>query len=131
MSIQNIHLILYVSDQAKSRDFYAQILDLVPVLDVPGMTEFQIGADCKLGLMPENGIAKLIHPQMPHPQDGSGIPRCELYLKVEQVNPYFERAIAAGAKLIQAATPMNWGDTVAYMADLDGHIVAIAETTRL
>ena len=48
--------ILYVSDQQRSRDLYAVLLDLDPVLDVPGMTEFDLGG-CKLGLMPEEGIA--------------------------------------------------------------------------
>ncbi len=34
--------ILYVSDQQVSRDFYAAGLGLEPVLDVPGMTEFNL-----------------------------------------------------------------------------------------
>jgi catechol 2,3-dioxygenase-like lactoylglutathione lyase family enzyme len=45
--------ILYVRDQQTSRDFYARTLGLEPVLDVPGMTEFQLTDSAILGLMPE------------------------------------------------------------------------------
>ena len=120
------HFVLYVADQAIARDFYASVLDAKPVLDVPGMTEFQINSETKLGLMPEAGIAKIISPQMPHPEKGSGIPRCELYLFPDDPEKCIQRALDAGAKLIDAFMPRNWGHTVAYLADFDGHILAIA-----
>ena len=53
-----VEFILYVADQNRSRNFYAQVLQKEPSLNVPGMTEFDLNETCKLGLMPENGIAK-------------------------------------------------------------------------
>ena len=50
--------ILYVSDQQVSRDFYAAVLGQEPILDVPGMTEFNLPDGSTLGLMPEAGIQK-------------------------------------------------------------------------
>jgi uncharacterized glyoxalase superfamily protein PhnB len=35
------------------------------------------------------------------------------------------RAEAAGAKVVQPATQMPWGQTVAYVTDLDGFLVEI------
>ncbi len=58
--IHEIEFILYVADQKKSTAFYSFVLNLKPSLDVPGMTEFMLGTNCKLGLMPENGIAKIL-----------------------------------------------------------------------
>lgn len=119
--------ILYVSDQEKSKHFYEQLLNLKPSLHVPGMTEFQLSETSKLGLMPENGIAKILGNNIPHPNTGNGIPRCELYLKVKNANEYMERGIQLGAKLISPMQQRDWGDNAGYIADADGHIIALSE----
>ena len=76
--------------------------------------------------MPETGIAKIICPKMPHPENGSGIPRCELYLFPDDPAACIHRALAGGAIEIAPFAARDWGHTVAYLADLDGHILAIA-----
>ena len=119
-------IILYVADQQKSRDFYAAILQKKPSLDVPGMTEFKLTEGLKLGLMPENGIAKIIFPTAKHPSLGNGIPRCELYLILENPEKSLNNAIVAGAKEISKIQDRDWGDRVGYVADFDGHIIAFA-----
>lgn len=121
-----IEFILYVAAQERSRDFYAAVLGEQPVLDVPGMTEFELGPGCKLGLMPEQGIAKIVSPVLPHPAQAQGVPRCELYLCVSDVGAYELRAQAAGATLVDAGRPRDWGDHVSYWADPDGHVLAFA-----
>ncbi|TND08443.1 MAG: lactoylglutathione lyase-like lyase [Bacteroidetes bacterium] len=130
MILSPTEFILYVADQQAAQNFYAEVLQLQPALDVPGMTEFNITAHCKLGLMPENGIAKILEPAMPHPAKGQGLPRCELYLLVDDVNAYAGRAKKAGAKIISEAAPRDWGHTVAYFADADGHVIAFASAER-
>lgn len=117
-------IILYVSDQERSKAFYQLILEHEPLLHVPGMTEFSLTADFKLGLMPEKGIAKILCPNTPDPSLGNGIPRCELYLLVNDPAEALNKAINAGAKEISKAELRNWGDTVSYCADPDGHIIA-------
>lgn len=132
-----VHFIIYVAEQAnvaeqaKSRDFYAKILGKEPILDVPGMTEFELGSDCVLGLMPEKGIAKIIGVNAPNPALGNRIPRCELYLTVENVEESCAHALSAGGKFISAPTERNWGDFVGYIADFDGHIIAFARKSNL
>lgn len=122
-----VQFILYVRDQANSRDFYAAILNRAPSLDVPGMTEFELGPGCKLGLMPEMGIAKIVTPVMRHPAEGNGIPRCELYLLVDDIAHADVRAHAAGATLVDNKKPRDWGHHVSYWADADGHVLAFAQ----
>lgn len=121
-----IQFILYVSDQKRSTEFYKNTLNLEPVLNVPGMTEFQLSEECKLGLMPETGIAKILQDTVPHPALGNGIPRCELYLYVDHTEESYQRALDAGAKPVSIPSPRDWGDNVAYTCDPDGHIVAFA-----
>lgn len=119
--------ILFVDNQERSRLFYEKIFRQAPDLNVPGMTEFNLSDHCKLGLMPNNGIARILANQIPHPQDGNGIPRCELYLYVEDIQLEFENAINCGARLISPIFERNWGDRACYFADPDGHIIAFAE----
>jgi catechol 2,3-dioxygenase-like lactoylglutathione lyase family enzyme len=126
MKISLIEIILYVADQPKSRNFYSALLGKQPDLDVPGMTEFYLADNIKLGLMPENGIAKILLDKTPHPADGSGIPRCELYFYTENLEEAFETAKKAGAKEISGIGNRDWGDRVGYVADPDGHIIAFA-----
>ena len=122
-----IEFILYVSDQVKSKEFYQKVLSLKPSLDVPGMTEFLIAPKIKLGLMPESGILKILGRKTPAPSSGNGIPRCELYLKTDKATDYYQRALEAGAALISTPSSRDWGDTVSYVADRDGHILAFAQ----
>lgn len=126
MKITQLEFILYVSNQQKSTKFYETILRQNPSLNVPGITEFSLNEFVKIGLMPNDGIAKIITPILPHPTSGNGIPRCELYLQVENIETIFEDAIRAGAREISPIALRDWGDTVGYVADFDGHVIAFA-----
>lgn len=128
--MKQVEFILYVSNQSASRDFYKEVLQLEPSLDVPGMTEFVLNENCKLGLMPEAGIAKILSDKTPHPETGKGIPRCELYLSVTNVTEYFNRAINTGANVVSPIQKRDWGDTVGYVNDPDGHIIAFAGAVK-
>jgi len=123
--------ILYVADQKRSREFYKHLLKLNPSLDEPGMTEFTLPDGAKIGLMPEKGAARLLGGGVPDPASGSGIPRCELYLRVDNPKLHLTRALSAGARLLSQLQVRNWGDEAAYVADPDGHVVALARTVPL
>lgn len=127
MTISKTHIILYVQDQVSSTKNYSDLLLLKPVLNVPGMTEFELGNSVVLGLMPNDSIAKIITPTLPHPQNGTGIPRCELYLYVEDLDLVYERTKELPFKLISPLENRNWGDRAFYLADQDGHVIAFAE----
>lgn len=129
--MKEFDFILYVSNQEKSTRFYENLLQQKPSLNVPGMTEFNLTEAVKLGLMPQSGIAKIISPPMPNPKNGNGIPRCELYLKVNHANEYIKRGILLGATEISELKNRDWGDKVGYIADLDGHIIAFAEKGKI
>jgi predicted enzyme related to lactoylglutathione lyase len=125
--IKSIEIILYVKDQEISKQFYEKLLRVSPDLHVPGMTEFKLSENCKLGLMPNNGIAKILSDKTPHPSTGNGIPRCELYFNVDDIVYEFQNALNIGAKLISEIEVRSWNEKVCYFADIDGHIIAFAE----
>jgi uncharacterized protein len=126
--IGSVHLILFVSDQRASADYYQRVLGLSPRLDVPGMTEFGLGEGVALGLMPEAGIRRLLGLGVPDPATGGRAPRAELYLRVDDPAAYHRRALAHGGREISPLGPRDWGDEAAYSLDPDGHVVGCARS---
>lgn len=127
MTVNTFEIILYVENQQAAKVFYERLLQRPPTLNVEGMTEFVIASNVTLGLMPNSGIAKILADKTPHPNQGNGIPRCELYLHVKDLDIQYAHAINTGAKLISPIKNRDWGDRVAYFADADGHIIALAQ----
>ena len=130
MKIEAAHFILYVADQAKSSRFYKKVLGVSPRLDVPGMTEFVLSDGAILGLMPEEGIRRLLGSNLPDPSRARGIPRSEIYLLVDQPAEYLERALAAGATELSPLQPRTWGHVAGYCLDPDAHVLAFAEKAK-
>ena len=124
--LQHTQIILYVKNQAKSTLFYENILRQKASLNVPGMTEFIINKNCKLGLMPNESIAKIITPILPNPSLGNGIPRCELYFIVENLETEFQHIKKCDATIISPIERRSWNDTAFYFTDLDGNVIAMA-----
>ena len=52
-------------------------------------------------------------------------PNSEIALVTDDVAAAVKRAVDAGAKLVQEATAMPWGQTIAYVGDLNGFLVEI------
>lgn len=121
-----VHTILYVEDQKKSSEFYKTIFEINPILDVPGMTEFLLSEKHVLGLMPEKGIKKLLGEKILDFAHAKEIPRAELYIRVESPEPYFQRALANGAKELSPILNRAWGGRAGYVMDFDGNILAFA-----
>ena len=52
-------------------------------------------------------------------------PTSEIALVTDDVAAAVDRAVAAGAKPVQAPTAMPWGQTIAYVGDANGFLVEI------
>lgn len=128
--IHLVEIILYVNSQQKSAAFYKSILRKEPVLDVPGITEFLLSDTCKLAVMENNSIAEILGDRIEHPAKANGIPRCELYLLVPDVELEYHHAMGIGAALISPVQQRPWGDKACYFSDPDGHIIAFAEKLK-
>jgi len=125
--MREVHIILYVADQERATTFYARVLACEPVLNVPGMTEFDLRPGLRLGLMPVAGARRLLGVHGPSPGEPAGPPRAELYLVVPDAALCHARALAAGAVEVSALAPRDWGHRAAYALDPDGHVLAFAE----
>ena len=119
-------IIFFVKDQNLARSFYQVVLACEPSLDVPGMTEFNLGTGLTLGIMPEAGIRNLLgnryFPAVEHRK-----PAAELYLTVDDPEGCLERAIRQGAELILPVQTRDWGDRAGYCLTPDNHILAFSK----
>lgn len=61
------------------------------------------------------------NPQAPHAQS----PCFEIALCTADVAAAIAQAVDAGASLVQAPKEMSWGQTVAYVSDLNGFLVEL------
>ena len=52
--------------------------------------------------------------------------RDRLYLRVDDLPAAVDALEAAGARLLSAAAPRDWGDEAAYFADPDGNVLVVA-----
>ena len=52
-------------------------------------------------------------------------PSFEIALVTDNVEKAMAQAVAAGAKAIKATAQMPWGQTIAYVADIDGFLVEL------
>lgn len=114
-----------MADQHISAQFYADLLGIQPALDVPGMTEFNLNEGCKLGIMPQHGIKRLL-PGLDLGASENQVSRAEVYLIVPSAEEYFKRALCLGAKELSPVQLRDWGHLVGYCVDFDGHVVAFA-----
>jgi catechol 2,3-dioxygenase-like lactoylglutathione lyase family enzyme len=126
MTVSRAHLILYVRDQAQSTAFYAAVLGARPVLDVPGMTEFDLATGCVLGLMPEPSATRLLGSSADPMRANDRAARTEVYLLVDDPLAYHARALDAGAREVSPVVARDWGHDAGYSIDADGNVLAFA-----
>lgn len=117
------YTILYVSDVRASADFYGRAfgLPLKFIDDSGSFAELDTGttslAFCSRQLLEQLGKTPG-RPQLKSP--------CfEIALVTEDVPAAVDRAVAAGATLLQSPERMDWGQTVAYVADPEGFTVEL------
>ncbi len=117
------YTILYVDDVSKTFRFYEKAFGLKKkMLHESGeYGELDTGSTIlsfsSLKLMKELGK----NPAAPNPKT----PTFEIAFETDNVNTALSKALEAGASLVQDATDMPWGQTIAYVTENNGFLVEI------
>jgi PhnB protein len=117
---------LALRDAARAIEFYKKAFGAEERLRMPGPDGKLMHAELKIGTslimlgeeMPDMGVRS--------PQALGGTP-VSFYLYVQDVDEFFSRAVAAGAKPIMPLTDMFWGDRMGKLEDPFGHTWAPAQ----
>ncbi|VAW12622.1 Lactoylglutathione lyase [hydrothermal vent metagenome] len=117
------YTILYVDNVKDSLDFYQSAFGLkAKMLHESGdYGELDTGATTlsfsSRALMTQLGKSPA--------RANAAAPVFEIALETDDVAAALKKALNAGAKLVQEAEKMPWGQTTAYVADKDGYLVEI------
>ena len=125
------HFIIYVEDIAKTKMFYELLFKIIPIIDEPGMCEYVLPDGSFLGIMPNTSLEKLFGKSFEKQKNRKALPQTELYFEVDDAQIFHQRALQLGASEIRKFSQMDWGDSVAYSINHDGHILAFAEKVKL
>jgi lactoylglutathione lyase len=118
------YLIVYVPDVARSVDFYERAFGVVRRFVHPSgqYAELETGptalAFADETFTPSRGVFARNRPDEP----AAGV---EVAFVVEDVHAAFARALTCGAAEALAPTVKPWGQTVAYVRDLNGVLVEL------
>jgi lactoylglutathione lyase len=121
-------VILAVNDRAWALRFYQEAFGWPLLIDAPGYAELELPAGMRLGLYDRRAFGRNLGRTPPAPMEGT-LSRSKLYLSVADLDEAVTRVRRAGAPLLSGPAPRDWGDRVAYLADPDGNVVALAQPT--
>ena len=117
------YTIVYVPDVAASIAFFEAAFGLQRRFVHPSGTYGELDTGpTRLAFSSRALMAQL--GKHPAPADAAA-PVFEIAFSTADVAGAVARAVAAGATLHQAPQPMPWGQTVAYVVDLDGFLVEL------
>ncbi len=120
-------VILAVADLDRAVRFYRAAFGWSATVEVPVYVQLALPDGRGIGLYEREsfGVNTGVVPQLPAEGQIGG---AELYLGVADLDVACTRILAAGGRALSAAAPRLWGDTVAYFADPDGHVIALADS---
>ena len=128
MRVRYALLILAVEDVERARCFYDAAFGWDVGVAVPVYVEYRVLPELGVGVYARDGFAVNTGAApacVPH----GATTATELYLRVDDLAEAERRLRAAGARLLSPAAPRDWGDVVAYYADPDGNVVAVAQVS--
>lgn len=118
-------VILAVEQLSRSVKFYGDAFGWPSTIDTAVYVEFALPHRLRLGLYDRVSFAKNIGQS--RALSPNTITATELYLYVEDLEAAIPRVLHAGARILNPLRKRDWGDEVAYFADPDGNVVALAK----
>lgn len=116
---------LGVADLKKSRAFYGDVFGWTPAGPSDNNIAFFDMGGFVLALFPRDHLAK--DAQVEAAGSGfSGVTLAHNVPRREDVKPFIDKAVAAGATLKKPAQDVFWGGHSGYFADPDGHLWEVA-----
>jgi predicted enzyme related to lactoylglutathione lyase len=117
-------LIFAVEDLQRAVAFYVDAFGWEKRLEAPSYVELALPGGLRLGLYERQAFAKNLG-LSPAPRP-SAITATEIYVYPPDLDAAIGDVTRAGARVLDPLRRRDWGDEVAYFADPDGNVVALA-----
>lgn len=125
MQSHHVLTILATRDLRTLSAFYRTVFSWVATVDTRNYVEFELPGRQRIGLYDREGFGRNFGETPGDVPEGAVRP-FELYLQVTDIAIAAERIAAAGGRLLSGAAKREWGDEVAYFADPEGNVLALA-----
>jgi lactoylglutathione lyase len=122
MKLAMKYVILYVNDFAKTMEFYRDILAIPVKMEADTYVEFDTGATTLSINTRKSGIEIT---DLPISEETQYSQTFEVGFVVEDVEACIEELRQKGVTILKEPVTKPWGQTVAYVADPDGHFIEI------
>lgn len=122
MKLSMRYIILYVNDFEKSMNFYNGILGLPIKMQQDTYVEFETGSTI-LSINTRSSVSELTGLMVSN--EHSDAQTFEIGFVVEDVAAVIKELQDKGVKVMKEPVTKPWGQTVAYVADPDGHYIEI------
>lgn len=116
------YIILYVSDFDQAYTFYKDVLQLSVKMQQGTYVEFDTG-QTTFAINTRDSVREEIGLIVPHEMEKTAT--FEVAFTVEEVAQTIDILRAKGVQIIKEPVTKPWGQTVAYIADPDGHYIEI------
>ena len=123
--MRHVLTVLAVDDLPRAARFYEAAFGWARAVDVPVYVELAVPGGMRVGLYERNGFGRNTG-RVPHACPPGELRPVELYFHVDDLGAAIERALAAGARVLSARAPRDWGDEAAYLADPEGNVLVLA-----
>ena len=117
--------IVYVRDVVAAASFYERAFGMKRRFLAPGGSYLEMDCDPPLGFADEQFVEGNLGAPFARARRETPPGPFEIVLVFEDVGAAFARALEAGAQVVTRPTQKPWGQTVAYVRDLDGVLVEI------
>lgn len=117
-------VILAVTDLGRAVAFYRSAFGWTVDVDTPSYAEFSL-PNGRIGLYQREAFARNVS-ELPHQIPAGLLAPAELYLLPDDLEAVAVRLEAAGGRPLSPLRHRDWGDEVAYYADPDGNVLALA-----
>ncbi|MCY7436715.1 MULTISPECIES: VOC family protein [Bacillus] len=118
------YTILYVNDVEASIHFYQHVLGFPMKLKVESYVEFDTG-DVTLSINSRQDVKDALG--LPVPEANQSSQTFEIGFVVDDVEQTIASMKEKGVSIIKEPAKKPWGQTVAYVADPDGHFIEICD----
>lgn len=123
---EHVLTILAVRDLARSVAFWRAAFGWEIRVDAPVYVELALAGGRGLGLYVREGFARNVGDRLPVLAANDEIGGAEIYVRCADLAGVVARLEGLGARCLSPLARRPWGDEVAYYADPDGHVVAVA-----
>ena len=123
------YTILYVADVSRSLAFYRRCFGLDVGLEHPSGDYGELATGATKLAFSSRALMQSLgkSPAIADP----GAPVFEIAFETNDVATAFQRAVAAGATIVQEVRREAWGQTTSYVSDPDGYLVEICSPVSM